>query len=237
MTGVELYLFDGSDSRIIPNNSAILSNNFGQLPKFQCVSGSKLAGVGQWFTPSGQSMNLNTNDAFDIIVGDDSDPGYVDMWLHPGRILTAQDQGIYTCQIPDEAGRVSTLYVGIYLPALKGLLLMLFDCTSQSYLVYIVPITISSLHESPSTVFSLNCSSLGSPPTTVVWMKDDEVLTANETYTTAQYLRDGVASEYDSILMIRSPMSEIMGTYTCLVENSLGLPSKETLTLEGQPRD
>lgn len=119
--GAEIYLFDGNNSGIIPNNSVILTNNFGQLPQLRCISGSKLAGVGQWFTPSGQNITSTTNDLFDVIVGDENDPGYSDLLLHHGRILTMWDQGIYACHIPDEAGMISILFVGLYLPALTGI--------------------------------------------------------------------------------------------------------------------
>ena len=117
--GVQLYLFDNNHSGIIPNNSVILSNYFGQLPRLQCVSGSLMAGVGQWLTPSGQNIT-SIDSPFDIIVGDENDPGYLDVLVHPGRTLRARDQGVYACRIPDERGVISTLHIGIYLPALTG---------------------------------------------------------------------------------------------------------------------
>lgn len=115
-----MYLFDGNNSGIIPNNSVILTNNFGQLPQLRCISGSKLAGVGQWFTPSGHNITSATSDPFDVIVGGENDPGYSDLLLHHGMILTMSDQGIYVCHIPDETGMISILFAGLYLPALTG---------------------------------------------------------------------------------------------------------------------
>lgn len=113
-----MYSFDANNPGIIPNNSIILTNNFGQMPQLQCISGSKSSNVGQWFTPSGQDIAHTTNGLFDVNVGGRNDPGYLDVSLHPGQIITISDQGVYTCRIPDETGIVFSVFVGIYLPAL-----------------------------------------------------------------------------------------------------------------------
>ena len=118
--GVQIYLSDAESPGIIPNNDLIVTNNFGQLPSLQCISGSQLASVGQWITPSGQDATYQTSDPFDVIVGDESDPGFLEISLHSGRFITYQDQGVYTCRIPDETGAMVLLHVGLYLPALVG---------------------------------------------------------------------------------------------------------------------
>ena len=118
--GVQMYLFDAESPGIIPNNDLIVTNNFGQLPSLQCISGSQSAGVGQWITPSGRDATYQTSDPFDVIVGDESDPGFLEISLHSGRFITYEDQGVYACRIPDNTGAPVSLHVGIYLPALVG---------------------------------------------------------------------------------------------------------------------
>ena len=100
----------------------------------------------------------------------------------------------------------------------------------------IAPVRITSLHVSPAAAFTLNCSSSGSPPTNVTWVKDGERLEANGTFATTQYLRDGVTSRYDSLLAVSLPPSQVVGTYTCSVENSVSAASEETLSIQGQFR-
>ena len=119
--GVQMYVFDDDDPGIIPNNSIILTDNFGQIPRLQCISDTKLQDVGQWLEPSGQDITLSTDDPFDIIIGGQNDPGYLDISLHSGRILNFRDQGVYTCLIPDENGINSSLSVAIYLPGLTSM--------------------------------------------------------------------------------------------------------------------
>lgn len=118
-----MYLFDDDNSGIIPNNSVIVTDIFGRLPQLQCASGSQSAGVGKWVTPTGRDVTATTNDPFDVVIGGQDNPGYLDIMLHPGRILTLSDQGVYACRIPDEIGVISTLYVGIYLPTLAGIII------------------------------------------------------------------------------------------------------------------
>ena len=123
--GVQMYLFDNNSPGPIPNNSIILTNNFGQLPRLQCISGTPSPDVGQWLSPSAQDITSSANDPFAITVGGQSDPGYLDISLDPGQILTIHDQGVYTCRIPDETGTTSVFFVGIYLPALTSMRLMI----------------------------------------------------------------------------------------------------------------
>ena len=118
--GVQLYLFDADSPGIIPNNDIIVTNNFGQLPCLQCISGSQTAGVGRWITPSGQDATYQTSDPFDITVGDESDPGFLEISLHSGQFITYDHQGVYTCRIPDDTGAPVSLHVGMYLPAFVG---------------------------------------------------------------------------------------------------------------------
>ena len=118
-TGVQMYLFDGDNPGPVPNNSILLTNNFGQIPHFQCISGTTQPSVGQWISPSAQDITTSSADPFSVIVGDQTDPGYLDISLNPGQFLTIRDQGVYSCWIPDETGINTSFSVGIYIPALS----------------------------------------------------------------------------------------------------------------------
>lgn len=98
----------------------------------------------------------------------------------------------------------------------------------------IVPIEIVSLDESSGMVFTLNCTSTGSPPTNVTWIKDDEVITDDDSYEVIQTLRDGVTTTYDNILKVHLSLSDIIGTYTCMIDNSVSTPIEQTIRIGGK---
>jgi hypothetical protein len=56
---------------------------------------------------------------------------------------------------------------------------------------------------------------------TVIWRKDGSLLTNFSTYKTSQTMRDGVSSTYDNFLEIRAEPSELIGTYSCIIHDSL----------------
>ncbi len=91
------------------------------MGRYQCISGSKLRDVGRWLAPPGQDITFSADDPFDVTIGGQNDPGYLDVSLHSGRILTIHDQGVYTCRIPDETGINVSVLIGIYLPALTSM--------------------------------------------------------------------------------------------------------------------
>lgn len=94
-----------------------MTDNFGQIRDLQCISESRTPDVGRWIAPNGQDITYSNVDPFEIIIGGESDPGYLEIKLDAGRSLRFTDQGIYTCLIPDESGVNMALHVGIYLPA------------------------------------------------------------------------------------------------------------------------
>ena len=95
-----------------------------------------------------------------------------------------------------------------------------------------MPIKIVSLDEGSGMVFTLNCTSTGSPPTNVTWIKDDDVISEDDSYEVIQTLRDGVTTTYDNILKVHLHLSEIIGTYTCMIDNSVSTPVEQTIKLE-----
>ena len=91
--------------------------------------------------------------------------------------------------------------------------------------------TVTSFGVSNTSLFTLNCTSTGSPPTTVSWTKDGAVL---QDYTTYQTLRDGETSTYDTFLTIDTTLNELIGRYTCNVRNSAGQSNVESVSIQGK---
>ena len=82
---------------------------------------------------------------------------------------------------------------------------------------------------------TLTCTSTGGPATTVTWRRDGVVITLNATHTQTKSLVDAVAGTYQTILTINSSVnqSDIVGTYSCTVENDRG-ESSETVVVIGE---
>ena len=113
-TGVTLL--SGSDGPL-ENNDVIVADTFGQISSLQCISGLLAPIAGRWIAPDRQDITFSTSDPFAITCGDGDDPGYFEVSLENGQPLTFADQGVYTCQIPDDSGTNVSLHVGIYLPS------------------------------------------------------------------------------------------------------------------------
>ena len=109
--GVALYL-DGIG--LIRNNSIIRATATGRFNQLQCISGSTVASVGQWVSPSGVVVNGGQNSTFIVTTGDASDPGFTSLEPRTGVSLQERDEGVYTCAIPDENGNLWYLFIGIY---------------------------------------------------------------------------------------------------------------------------
>ena len=97
--------------------------------------------------------------------------------------------------------------------------LCLFDISIFAGLPQISSLKLALGTNSP---LSLNCTSNGSPALTVVWTKDGTVLPNTLSYTTNQVLRNGTTASYDNLLDISGQYSELVGTYSCIIHDSLG---------------
>lgn len=83
-------------------------------------------------------------------------------------------------------------------------------------------------------MFTLDCTSVGSPATNVTWTKDGEIVVVNDTFEVIQILQDGVSAMYSNLLKVYSEPSDVMGIYTCSVDNSVSEPAVQMLTIQGQ---
>ena len=96
-------------------------------------------------------------------------------------------------------------------------------------------VTTLQLVSGANSALTLNCTSTGSPATTVVWTKNGSVIPADGIYDSAQILRDGTRATYDNLIMINSPPGDLAGLYSCIVHDSLGHNSQRgTLQVKGE---
>ena len=114
IAGVGLY---HSSSGLLTNNSVIRADNGFLRGSFFCLSGRREAGIGQWIAPNGDDYTLPGTHAFEVSVGNQSNPGVVEISISgsDNRFPAGQWDGIYSCVIPDETGSEQRIYLGIYL--------------------------------------------------------------------------------------------------------------------------
>ena len=68
---------------------------------------------------------------------------------------------------------------------------------------------------------TLNCTTTGSPATTVTWTRDGQPLTIDgHTYNMVQRVTNRAAATYDNVLIVSGPV--LGSTFTCTVRNMLG---------------
>ena len=72
------------------------------------------------------------------------------------------------------------------------------------------------------SLFTLNCVTSQSPASSVIWMKDGEVIMESNTHRMSQILDNGATSTYFNLLEINSGPYGIIGEYSCMVSNALG---------------
>ena len=97
-----------------PNNSAVLADTNNEIGTLYCSSGSRTMGIGRWFLQNGTEITTNDGGSFTVVHGGGNFPAYAGLQLRTGKSFIADDEGVYTCTIPDDAGVQQTLYVGIY---------------------------------------------------------------------------------------------------------------------------
>ena len=79
---------------------------------------------------------------------------------------------------------------------------------------------------------TLTCTSTGGPATTLTWRRDGVVITLSDTHQQTKNLLDPVTGTYKTVLTI-DPWSNIVGTYSCTVQNDRG-ESSRTVVVTGE---
>ena len=96
---------------MIQNNSIIQTTSTGRIGKLECISALKSANVGRLIAPNGNDI---TNVSSIVTIGNISDPGFISLELQNDISFAINNQGVYTCIIPDENEIVKYLHIGIY---------------------------------------------------------------------------------------------------------------------------
>ena len=114
------FYVTGGVGRIL-NNSILETTSDGRIPRVLCLSGSSMSAVGQWIGPGGRILTAIQSDPFDVILGDNSNPGQLIIETPiTNPSITTIHEGVYTCVIPDETDEAEYLRVGIYLSGSSG---------------------------------------------------------------------------------------------------------------------
>lgn len=122
----------GELPRALPNNSLIVAGVDNRISEFRCLSGSSSSGVGQLISSAGEDITFLHSDQFLVRKGQRYDPGTV----HVRRVapLTRDEQGVYTCRIPNEEGVTLDVNVALYLKDSAGMSNSYRSCTSVVFL-------------------------------------------------------------------------------------------------------
>ena len=96
---------------LVQNNSIVLAISASNSREFRCISASKSANVGQLVAPNG---NVITNNSLIVTVGGPANLGLVSLQLQNSETFATNNQGVYSCIIPDENGVQQYLHFGIY---------------------------------------------------------------------------------------------------------------------------
>ena len=107
----------------IANNGLIVSRN--DALRVECVSNSSVAGVGSITTSDGTTLTPDTATSTLSLTNPSMRPGVLRLRsIVEGETtshhLRESDQGIYTCNIPDDNGNVISFNFGLYPPEFDG---------------------------------------------------------------------------------------------------------------------
>ena len=107
-------------SQPISNDSALIADSAGQIGTIYCHSASEQFHIGRWISSAGNDITFTSTDAFDVGLHSGSFPSYTTLAISNGFSLSVADQGVYSCQIPDENGIQNTLHIGLYPHGYEG---------------------------------------------------------------------------------------------------------------------
>ena len=80
-----------------------------------------MSAVGDWISPDRRSLITTKNDPFEVMIGDDSNPGQLVIDTPLGNPpITSAHEGVYTCAIPNNSSETEYLHVGVYLAGSSG---------------------------------------------------------------------------------------------------------------------
>ena len=115
--GVGIRVFNGeSPVRSQPNNGLVrpIDTTSTHRLRFFCRSDSTVKNLGELIGPGGTA--ITNNDVFEIIT--DGNGG--ELQVNTSNVLTASEQGVYTCRIPLQSGEIREINIGIYPNVFNG---------------------------------------------------------------------------------------------------------------------
>ena len=101
----------------IPNNGLIVSASDGL--RLECISNSSQSGVGMITGLDGNTLPIGDTGVWRV-VNPFVRPGVLRLQTVSTSSITAADQGIYTCTIPDSNDNQFTINVGLYPSGFTG---------------------------------------------------------------------------------------------------------------------
>ena len=84
------------------------------------------------------------------------------------------------------------------------------------------------------TTRSLTCTTTGGPATTVTWRKDGAIISISAAYQQTQVVTDATTGTYETVLTIAQSVTDIIGTYSCIVGNTRGTSAAIEMSLVGE---
>ena len=123
-TGAGIFVFVGAgEIGTQPNNGLVISTNSGSGFRFRffCRSDTPTVGVGELFGLDGNPIIDSNFFVFqETTIGGEF---RIENVIGSEDILTASEQGVYTCRIPLESGVVREINIGVYSDGFSGELL------------------------------------------------------------------------------------------------------------------
>lgn len=98
----------------VTNNTALLASDSNQIGTIYCTSGLRNSSAGIWYSPNGTVITPDSGGTFTLAYGRGNFPSYAALQLNSGETLTRENEGVYTCVIPDEKAEEKVLHVGLY---------------------------------------------------------------------------------------------------------------------------
>ena len=107
---------DSVPTGVLSNNGLVIATNWYYHFNFQCRSGSTGTGVGQLVDLDGNTFDIGQNMGVFSVLSIGNQPGSLRFLNRDGThpALTAADEGVYSCRIPDETGNVVDVNIGVY---------------------------------------------------------------------------------------------------------------------------
>ena len=215
--GVGIFANDNPAS----NNSVLLADRNNQIGTISCSSGSRSSGIGQWLAPNG-AVVPQSGSLLSIVHGGGSYPAYVGLQLRANQSLSASEEGIYTCVIPDVTGIQRTLHVGIYRYGYNGnaFFFNVMLCVTLCYNFVAVPAI--SITSTTNPMLVLRCTAMGAPGViTWAYSGSSQMYTNDGGHQIVQSLLNGVTSTLESRLTFtQNPYSRDTGSRVCVVTST-----------------